>query len=66
MKLILFSIGIIMLFLGSYVTIWAGYSKKLFEELSKLSDRDIRSIGLFLVGAGMIIVVFVLFIVPKG
>ncbi|MCD6116980.1 DUF2065 family protein [bacterium] len=66
MKWILFSIGMIMVFMGSYVTIWAGDSKELFEELSKHSDRDIRSIGLFLFGVGMIIVAFVWFIVPKG
>ncbi len=66
MNWILFSIGMIMLFMGGYVTIWAKDSKKMFEELSKLSEKDMRSFGLLVSGIGLTIVILAWFIIKLG
>lgn len=66
MKWILFSIGMVMLFLGGYVTIWARDSKKIFKELSKLSEKDMRGFGLLVSGLGLITVILAWFIIQQG
>ena len=66
MKWTLFSLGMIILFMGGYLAIWSGESKKMFEELSKLSEDDIRRFGLFVFGVGLTIAVLVWFIIQKG
>jgi uncharacterized protein YjeT (DUF2065 family) len=56
----------IILFMGGYLAAWAGESKNILEELSKLSENDIKRLGLVVFGIGFTMAVFAWFIIQKG